>query len=578
MTIKIDISSLEFEVIKNNIKEYFKKDTRYEGYNYEGSGWSGFLNILSYNTHYNGYYIKMVLNEAFSDTAQTLEAQISHAKRTGYIAKGKTSAYGNVAVKVNGVDPNIKFITIPAGTTFNSTSTSDTKNAFHTVNDYTIRKNANGDYYIRDVIIQQGNIVKNVFRVMDTKQKFRIQDTNCDINTVKVFIKTSENTTIREQYNRIDDIIDVYPDSKVWYTAMSSGGFYDIFFGQDRFGRQPVIGEFIEITYISTNGTEGNNVTNFTIAPNSSNNDMNIGFYSNIETSTIEISHGGVDAETVEDLRFAIPNHNRRQKRVVNENDYRSVLINEFRDVESIAVWGGEKSTERRYAKMFVSVKPKNSDNLSVTAETLIRENLVKRYGIVGSNIDFVRPEFINLDITINIKKNKLSTVSDDQVVSENMLRAEAYNKEVLNKFDTIYSDTEFVAYLRDEVDYITSVYTQKIISKKVYFDRGKNTRYHIIMGNPIDNMKSSTFKYGIYDAYFKNVEGYIYVYNELTDKLLSELNVGFIQFETGDIYIDIPRDLYDANMTVTCTPRNPDIETYLNNIVRFYNIDVKVT
>ena len=578
MTIKIDISSLEFEAIKTNIKEYFKKDTRYSDYNYEGSGWSGFLNILSYNTHYNGYYIKMVLNEAFSDTAQTLESQISHAKRSGYIAKGKTASYSSVSVKVNGVDPAIKFITIPAGTTFNSTSTSDIKNAFHSINDYTIRKNSNGEYVINDVIIKQGNIIKNVFRVMNPTQKFRIQDLNCDINTVRVFIKTSENTTVREQYNRIDDIIDVHPDSKVWYTAMSSGGYYDIYFGQDRFGRQPVIGEFIEIEYISTNGTEGNNVTNFTISPLHSNNDMNIGFYNNIITTTIEISHGGVDAETVEDLRFAISNHNRRQKRVVNENDYRSILVSEFRDVDSIAVWGGEKSTERRYAKMFVSIKPKNSDNLSVTAETLIKRDLERRFGIVGSNVDFVRPEFINLDIIINIKKNKLSTVSDDQIESENMLRAEAYNKTVLNKFDTIYSDTEFVTYLRDEADYIISVYTQKIISKKVYFDRGKNTRYHIIMGNPINDMKSSTFKYGVYNAYFKNEEGFIYVYNADTDKKLSDIQIGFILFETGNIYIDIPRDLYDENITVTCNPSNPDIETYLNNIVRFNEIDVKVT
>jgi hypothetical protein len=123
--------------------------------------------------------------------------------------------------------------------------------------------------------------------------------------------------------------------------------------------------------------------------------------------------------ETVEALRFAIPNHNRRQKRVVNENDYRSVLINEFRDVESITVWGGEKNSERMYAKMFISIKPYNSDNLSETAKTLIRNNLVKRYGIVGSNIIFVKPEYINLDMTINIKKARLAAIDDYQIKSE---------------------------------------------------------------------------------------------------------------------------------------------------------------
>ena len=575
--IKLNISSLEFEDIKTSIKEYYKKDTQWTDYNFEGSAISSYLNILAYNTHYMGYYIKMLLNEAFTDTSQTKEALISKAKQTGYIAKGKSSAYASLSVLVENVDPAIKFITIPAGTTFNTTSTTENKNIFHTTIDFTIKK-VDGAFNIKNVIVQQGNVVKNTFLIKDARQRIRLSDLNCDVNSIKLYVKSSENTKIRTQYNRVDDIIDIKPDSKVWYVVMSSSGLYDIYFGEDRFGYQPKIGEYIDVEFMSTKGASGNNVKNFTIAPANSTNPTNIGYYNNIKVTTLEPSHGGTDAETIEDLRFSIPNHNRRQKRVVNENDYRSVLLSEFRDVESITVWGGEKSTERMYAKMFVSIKPKNSDNLSETAKTIIRQNLVKRYGIIGSNIIFIKPEFINLDLTINVKMSKLAAIDNDSVESEITQKAEKYNNSVLNRFDTIYSDAEFINYLKEDTDYVTSIYTQKILSKKINYDKGKNTRYHIIMGNPISSVVSEPFEYGLYNAYLKNEEGYLYVYNTATNKRLTEIEVGTVIFDSGDIYFDVPKDVLSDSLTVICNPMNPDIETYLNNIVRFSSINVKVT
>ena len=107
---------------------------------------------------------------------------------------------------------------------------------------------------------------------------------------------------------------------------------------------------------------------------------------------------------------------------------------------------------------------------------------------------------------------------------------------------------------------------------------KGKNTRYHIIMGNPISNVVSEPFEYGLYNAYLKNEEGYLYVYNTTNNKKLTEIEVGTVEFDSGDIYFDVPRDVLSDSLTVICNPMNPDIETYLNNIVRFSSINVKVT
>lgn len=575
--IQLKISSLEFDDIKNNIKAYFKQDTKYSDYNYEGSNLSTLLNILAYNSHYIGYYIKMVLNESFIDTAQTKAAMISHAKKMGYTIKNKMCAYASVSVTVNGVPDSVKFLTIPTGTSFPALSSSDTKKVFVTTNDYTI-KNIGGKFKLDNIIIYQGNIIQNTYVVSDNKQTININDLNCDINTLSVYVKNSVSSTVRTKYSPVVDIIDVDQNANVWYSKMVSDGSYEIYFGENLFGNQPKINQYIDVEFISTLGNEGNNITNFKISPIKSTNVNNIGYYSDIEVNTIEQSSGGVDAQSIEDLRFAIPNYNRRQKRIVNENDYKSALLDEFGDVESISVYGGEKATEVQYAKMVVAIKPYNSDNLSETAKTLIRNNLVKKYGIVGSNIIFVKPDYINLDVVVYIKKNRLSIIDNDQIESEVTIKAEDYNRTVLNKFESMYSDNDFITFIKDDVDYISSIYTKKVINKKLTFDKGLDTRYLINMSNAVTDMRSTVFEYGIYHAYFKNDGENIYVYDSTTNLKLSELILGNISFDSGVITLDIPKDIYNQYIEISCTPSTPDIETTLNNIVRFNNISIRVT
>lgn len=575
--INLNISSLEFDDIKNDLKDYFKQDQQWTDYNFEGSAMSSYLNILAYNTHYTGYYVKMMLNEGFADTAQTREAMLSKAKRGGYIVKSKTSAYASVSVEVKNVDPNVSFINIPRGTVFNTKSSTDSRNVFCTTTDYIIKRDSNKTFKLNDVIINQGAIIKNSFLIRETNQRIRLGDQNCDVNSIRVYLKTSENTTIRTQLSRVDDIIDIKPDSKVWYVVMSSSGLYDIYFGENKFGYQPQIGEYIDVEFISSNGTAGNNIQQFIISPSTSTSDTNIGYYSDFTINTIESSHGGSDAETVEELRFAIPNYTRRQKRVVNETDYRGVLLTEFRDIDSISVWGGEKNSERMYAKMLISIKPKNSDNLSETAKQQIRTKLVKRYGIVGSDVVFIKPEFLNLDMKIVVKTSKFNNLPTDQIESILTQRANEYNKTILNKFEQVYSDTDFISFLREDADFVSSIYTQKMLNKKVMFDKGTNTRYHVVIGNPIASIVSDSFEYGLYNAYFKNEGNYVYIYNSATDEKLTVSPSGSVDLETGNAYLDIPRDVPNTFINVTCEPKAPDIETQLNNIVRFTNINVKV-
>ena len=86
------ISELDFESIRTNLKNYLKSQSEFTDYDFEGSGMSALADIIAYNTHYMGYYLNMVGNEAFLDTAQIRQSVISHAKHTNYLPNSQTAA------------------------------------------------------------------------------------------------------------------------------------------------------------------------------------------------------------------------------------------------------------------------------------------------------------------------------------------------------------------------------------------------------------------------------------------------------------------------------------------------------
>ena len=82
---RLQITELDFDQIKSNLKTYLQQQTEFSDYDFEGSGLSVLIDLLAYNTHYNAYYLNMVANEAFLDTALLRDSVVSHAKSLGYI-------------------------------------------------------------------------------------------------------------------------------------------------------------------------------------------------------------------------------------------------------------------------------------------------------------------------------------------------------------------------------------------------------------------------------------------------------------------------------------------------------------
>jgi hypothetical protein len=80
----IKYTELDFEQIKNNLKNFLKQQDQFKDYNFDGSSMSVLLDVLAYNTAYNGFYLNMLASEMFLDSASMRESVVSRSKHLGY--------------------------------------------------------------------------------------------------------------------------------------------------------------------------------------------------------------------------------------------------------------------------------------------------------------------------------------------------------------------------------------------------------------------------------------------------------------------------------------------------------------
>ena len=110
----LKVTDLDFFSIRNNLKEFLRNQNTFTDYDYEGSGMSVLLDVLAYNTYYNSFYLNIVANESFLDTAQIRQNILSHAKLINYVPTSNRGSLSKVNILVtpsNTEDTETNFIT-----------------------------------------------------------------------------------------------------------------------------------------------------------------------------------------------------------------------------------------------------------------------------------------------------------------------------------------------------------------------------------------------------------------------------------------------------------------------------------
>lgn len=596
----LNIQSLAYDDIRSNLVNYIKSTDEFKDYNFDASGISTLINLLAYNTHYFGYYVKMMLNESFIDSAKLDQSMRGKAKLVGYTPRNSKSATAELFVKISlGVDPDDKKVIIPKGSKFSATSPSGEKKTFVSTDEFTLydRTIELGEFVYRNttspatpLIVKEGDYSSWKY-IVDTgiaNQAFVIKQANVDYDTITVKIYDTSTSSNFIYYTKASFENVLNSNSLVYFITTNEDGYYEVFFGDGVFGKKLDNGNKIEIEYIVTSGSAGNGVG--TLSEWSADGIIS-GRPLVIDLDYPRpIAYGGADAETVDNLRFTIPNHYKRQNRIVTEDDYKTLILSEYRNIDSINVWGGEKNDKREYGKVFVCIKPKFAAALSTTAKNDIKNNLLKKYSVVGSEPVFVDPEFIDLDMIVNVSYDKTKTaLSRGEIETIVSNRITEYNATKLNIFDNSYSEVDLLNFIRISESSIKSVYIIKTMNKDLTVKYSNPSDVYTKFGNAISHgsVNSNILLIGGTSVVIKDIDGKLYFMLYGTTTKFQTASIGTCDYASGTIKFKLPQLLtmpageFDKSsygiLRLTVSPDVPDVNTYLNNIIRITKSKVNI-
>ena len=421
----ISITELDFFAAKDALKNYLKGQTQFRDYDFDGSNMNVLLDVMSYNTYMNNFYTNMAYSEMFLDTAQTRQSAISHAKELNYLPRSCISSAARVQIDISPNDAP-SFIIIPKGTKFTG-RTGNTAYTFSTDRSYTVTQ-VDGLYCVSNISIYEGKLVTEYYTATSgTTQRFILNNTDVDTSSISVAVRASAAAgAVSTEFTRKDSIFGVISTDPVFYIQPTDSDSYEITFGKDVFGKQPVVNNVIEVSYRISSKTAPNGIRTFT--------SENIAGYP-VTITTIAKSDGGTDRESIESIRFFAPKSIQIQDRAVTESDYEIILKNQFPEIQTISVYGGEELTPPRYGRVVVAVDVQNAEGVSENSKNAYYTYLKERCPI-GIEPIVISPEFMFLNVDAKVYYNtKTTTASESDIRVAAKAAIVAYSTNNLSDF-----------------------------------------------------------------------------------------------------------------------------------------------
>jgi hypothetical protein len=594
--INLPIQGLDFNEIKSNLIQFLKTDAHYTDYNFEGSGITALLNILAFNTHYIGFYVKMLLGESFVDSAVKRESLMSMSKLNGYLPKNKRCSRASVILKttmLENQEPISQSLTIPRGSSFLGHNNANDARSFYVLDEvicYTKEEVAPNSliYTSPEMAVYEGKMKNWRFKVNTgiENQRFIIKDSKIDTDTIRVTVFDDDSEVNGEKFNIASNLFEINDNSNVFYISTNELGYYELFFGNNQYGVQPAHNNIIYVTYIASNGSTGNGCKELIYQKPAEDlqTRQTTGSFDNFQTiMTHPVSFGGVDEESIDSLRFNIPNHFRLQGRAVTENDYKSILMTEFRDIDSVNVWGGEKNYYKDFGSVYVSIKPKYSRTLSGFAKEEIAK-LLEKFGVIGTRIIVENPDYVDVAIDFYVQYDKNATdKSFGEIESIVIDAAVEFNETYLNTFDSGLSDIDLLDFIKTKEGSINRIYDKKVISKTKTIVYDSTTENLILFGNALvpKSITTNTLTYGTTACHIiDDGIGSLWFVNSNNVKKIST-PIGSVDYVTGDVKVKLEIDFVSnkgndgisGDVVFSAIPQIPDINTYLNNIVNISSV-----
>jgi len=395
----ISLVDVDFDTIKQNLRSYLQRsDSPFKDYDFDGSNISQMLDILSYNTYLNSYYLNMVASEMFLDSAIIRDSVISHAKELNYVPRSYRSAQAQISFALTPSSPSISVIVVPKGTTFTAKVGSNNY-SFATVENKTFIANSSNVIPIT-LDVYEGNFLTDsfVYDAANTSQRFVLS--NYTVDTRFLTVNSIENNGANVvSYSKYTSFLGVNADTPAFFVQGAENNQYEIIFGDNVKGRTPKSGSTIVVNYLAGNGELPNGARTFSI-------DGSIQGQSNVSTiTTVASAVGGAVNESIESIKLNAPRYYQNQERAVTTSDYETLLTTNFPEIAGAAAYGGEDRDPPVYGKVYVAVDLIGADGVSDLDKNRYYKFLKQRSPV---SIDPVieDPDFLYVEVDTAVRYN----------------------------------------------------------------------------------------------------------------------------------------------------------------------------
>jgi len=478
----LNITELDFNQIKTSLKNYLQSQDILKDYNYDGSALSTLLDILAYNTQYNAYYLNMVANETFLDTALQRASVVSHAKTLDYVPKSSIAPTATINLKVNQVTDTS--LTLPKFTSFLSESIDGISYMFVTTENTTVtvlNNTANFD----GITLKQGTPVSLSFTYDSTtnsKSIFEIPEINVDTTTLTVSVRESSSNNFYNIHTHAKDYLTLSGSSLVYFLQENVKGFYEVSFGNGVLGKKLTNGNIVTLSYVVTNGSASTAANNFVLMDS-------ISGYSNTRIFPLTSATQGGDKESIESIKFQAPKSYSAQGRAVTKEDYITAIQqnNLGYSFDSVNVWGGQENDPPVYGQVFIAMKPSGAYMLTENQKSKLIKDVLRPISVLTVEPTIVDPDYTYIQITANVLYDPKRTRLTASEIKTNVKTAiNNYARTTLNSFNSTFRSSEFNNQI-NSVD--SSIITNEIsiqLQKKFYPNLSTPTTYKLYYGAPL--------------------------------------------------------------------------------------------
>ena len=500
-----NFTSLDFEDIKDTIKRYIRSDSKFTDYDYEGSTLSLIIDMLAYNTYISAYNANMLSNEVFLDGATLRENVVSLARNIGYLPRPRKASVAEVYFNVDTAEFPVlpRSLTLKKGiVAVNSEQFTNKNLTFCIPEDITsIVKDDQAEF---DIKVYEGALVQQRFEVseFDVNQRFILDNVGIDYTTLRVSVYGDAFTDDKVVYDLATSIREIDGDSKVYFLQEIPDERYELIFGDNIFGKKLENGNIVEVSYIISNGEDGNGADLFRFVGNIVDNNNNVIDRDISIIQTTNSASGGLDIESVKSIKNYAGRIYASQNRAVTTNDYEAIVRKIYPEVESINAFGGEELSPPKFGRVFITIKPQSGNYISNSLKDSIKREL-RKYSVAGIVPEILDTKYLFVECDTSVYYNS-NLVSSANTVRQKVIRTlnNFADSDEMNMYGSRFKYTKFTSLIDKSDESITSNITEIRIRRDLRAVLNRRAEYEICFGNQFKilnqkgyNIKSSGFR-----------------------------------------------------------------------------------